>query len=150
MKTNVTLHALLFLVLLASPNVESSRAEERDDEAQTLRVFIFAGQSNMVGSDSKAKDIQRFPPFVGLDMPQDKVLFSYNIGREEKRTSKGWGALQPVENVVGPELSFARVFLDRSRPLSLSSNALPAEQRWEAIGIPTNRVASNFTQRHCS
>ena len=109
MKTNVTLHAFLFLVLLASPNVESSRAEERDDEAQTLRVFIFAGQSNMVGSDSKAKDIQRFPPFVGLDMPQDKVLFSYNIGREEKRTSKGWGALQPVENVVGPELSFARI-----------------------------------------
>ena len=77
-------------------------------DSKTLRVFIFAGQSNMVGSDSKAKDIQRFPPFVGLDAPQDKILYSYNIGRENKRTSNGWGALQPVDNVVGPELSFAR------------------------------------------
>jgi hypothetical protein len=79
-----------------------------DADTKTLRVFIFAGQSNMVGSDSKAKDIKRFPPFVGLDLPQEKVLFSYNIGREDKLTSKGWVALQPVENVVGPELSFAR------------------------------------------
>ena len=59
----------------------------------------------MVGSDSKAKDIKRFPPFAGLDLPQDKVLFSYSIGREEKLTSKGWVALQPVDNLVGPELS---------------------------------------------
>lgn len=73
-----------------------------------MRVFIFAGQSNMEGADSKVKDIQRFPPFVGLDMPQDKVLFSYSIGREEKRASQGWVALQPVNNFVGPELSFAR------------------------------------------
>jgi len=73
-----------------------------------VRVFIFAGQSNMEGGHSKAKDIKRYPPFVGLDMPQDKVLFSYNIGREEKLTSKGWVALQPVNNLLGPELSFAR------------------------------------------
>lgn len=79
-----------------------------DADTNTVRVFIFAGQSNMVGSDSKAKDIQRFPPFAGLETPQDNVLFSYNIGREDKRTSKGWVALQPVDAVVGPELSFAR------------------------------------------
>ena len=78
------------------------------EDTKTVRVFIFAGQSNMVGSDSKAKDIKRFPPFVGLDKPQDKVLFSYNIGREDKLTSNGWVALQPVNGVVGPELSFAR------------------------------------------
>ena len=108
MKTNSTLLSFLFLVLLASPDIESLRAAQRDDDTKTLRVFIFAGQSNMVGSDSKVKDIQRFPPFAGLDMPQEKVLFSYNIGREEKRNSKGWVALQPVENIVGPELSFAR------------------------------------------
>jgi hypothetical protein len=41
-------------------------------------------------------------------MPQDKILFSYNIGREQKQTSNGWGALQPVGQPVGPELSFAR------------------------------------------
>jgi hypothetical protein len=78
------------------------------EETKTVRVFIFAGQSNMVGSDSRLKDVKRFPPFVGLDVPQEKVMFSYNLGREEKRTSNGWVALQPVDKVVGPELSFGR------------------------------------------
>jgi len=100
MKNILTLSATLLLAPLA--------ARCADADTKTLRIFIFAGQSNMVGSDSKAKDIQRFPPFVGLDRPQDKVLFSYNIGREEKLTSNGWVALQPVDDVVGPELSFAR------------------------------------------
>ena len=108
MKHILTLLAALLLAPVAALCAETSKAAERDADTKTLRVFIFAGQSNMVGSDSKAKDIKRFPPFAGLDMPQDKVLFSYNIGREEKLTSKGWVALQPVDNVVGPELSFAR------------------------------------------
>ena len=81
---------------------------ETDEDAKTLRVFIFAGQSNMVGSDSKAKDIHRFPPFAGLEEPQPDVMFSYSIGRENKMESNGWVDLQPVNNVVGPELSFAR------------------------------------------
>jgi len=80
----------------------------RADDDTTLRVFIFAGQSNMVGSDSKVKDIQRFPPFEGLEKPQPNVRFSYCIGRENKTKSDGWIDLQPVNNVVGPELSFAR------------------------------------------
>ncbi|MBT7029057.1 MAG: hypothetical protein HN969_16015, partial [Verrucomicrobia bacterium] len=71
-------------------------------------MFIFAGQSNMVGSDSKVKDIKRFPPFAGLEAPQSKVLFSYCIGRQNKMRSDGWVVLQHVNNVVGPELSFAR------------------------------------------
>ena len=74
----------------------------------TLRVFIFAGQSNMVGSDSKVADIRRFPPFAGLEQPQASVRFSYSIGRENKLESRGWVPLQPVNRVVGPELSFAR------------------------------------------
>ncbi len=72
------------------------------------RVFIFAGQSNMVGSDSNVADIKRFPPFAGLEDPQEDVQFSYSIGREDKMESKGWVGLEPVNNVVGPELSFAR------------------------------------------
>ncbi len=100
MKHLVTLIAALFWIATGT-----CRA---DDDTKTVRVFIFAGQSNMVGSDSKADDIDRFPPFAGLALPQDKVLFSYNLGREEKRTSEGWVALQPVNGVVGPELSFAR------------------------------------------
>ncbi len=108
MKHIVTIFAVLLFVSVTTRCTKTSQAEERDAESEILRVFIFAGQSNMVGSDSKVKDIDRFPPFVGLDKPQDKVLFSYSLGREEKRTSDGWVALQPVDNVVGPELSFAR------------------------------------------
>jgi len=97
---------LIFGLLLVLPAVRSGAAGDAD--VKTVRVFIFAGQSNMVGSDSKVKDIGKFPPFAGLDAPQEKVLFSYNLGREEKEESKGWVALQPVGGVVGPELSFAR------------------------------------------
>ena len=107
MKHVVTLLAALLLVPLA--------ARCADADTKTLRIFIFAGQSNMEGADSKVKDIHRFPPFAGLDMPQDKVLFSYNIGREEKQASKGWVALQPVGKMVGPELSFARRVSQESR-----------------------------------
>ena len=85
----------------------SLQAQQNNDD-ETLRVFIFAGQSNMVGADSKVKDIKRFPPFEGLEAPQRKVLFSYCIGRQNKIRSNGWVALQHVNNVVGPELSFAR------------------------------------------
>lgn len=79
-----------------------------DIDAKTLRVFIFAGQSNMVGTHSRVADIQRFPPFAGLDQPQESVLFSYNLGRETKQTSNGWIALQPTGDYFGPELSFGR------------------------------------------
>ena len=82
-------------------------AQSNDDD-KTLRVFIFAGQSNMVGSDSKVKDIKRFPPYIGLEAPQENVLFTYCIGRQNKMRSDGWVPLQHVNNVVGPELSFAR------------------------------------------
>ena len=71
-------------------------------EDQTVRVFIFAGQSNMVGSDSKADDVKRFPPFVGCEEAQPKVRFSYCLGREDKKRSDGWIDLQPVDGVVGP------------------------------------------------
>ena len=104
-------HLLLVALLLARVTAicaEATTAVEDDADSKTLRIFIFAGQSNMVGSDSKAKDIKRFPPFSGLDMPQERILFSYSIGREEKLSSKGWVALQPVDEVVGPELSFGR------------------------------------------
>lgn len=84
----------------------TTAAEAEDNE--TVRVFIFAGQSNMVGSDSKVDDIKRFPPFVGLEDAQTAVKFSYTIGRENKTKSEKWVDLQPVNNVVGPELSFAR------------------------------------------
>jgi hypothetical protein len=102
-KRSPVFHAL---VLCVSWCYASALPAQEDNK--TLRVFIFAGQSNMVGSDSKVKDISRFPPFAGLEKPQAGVKFSYCIGRKNKTKSDGWVDLQPVNNVVGPELSFAR------------------------------------------
>ena len=81
--------------------------------AEVTRVFIFAGQSNMEGADSRVDDIQRFPPFVGLDTPQKRVRFSYSLGRQADQESDGWVPLQPVGGMVGPELSFARKVTER-------------------------------------
>jgi len=120
MKHRLTSIIALLLAPVAALCAETSQAAERDADTKTLRIFIFAGQSNMEGADSKVKDIKRFPPFAGLDMPQNKVLFSYNIGREEKLTSKGWVALQPVNNLIGPELSFARrVSQETGEPIAI-------------------------------
>jgi hypothetical protein len=100
MKPLFTLLAALLLIPLA--------ALSADTDTKTVRVFIFAGQSNMEGGHANVKDIKRFPPFAGLEAPQEGILYSYNIGREDKRTSKGWVALQPTGHLFGPELSFAR------------------------------------------
>lgn len=82
------------------------------NDAKILRVFIFAGQSNMVGADSNAKEINQFPPFRGLGEARPEVRFSYCVGREDKTQSEGWVALQPVKGMVGPELSFAASVTD--------------------------------------
>ncbi len=105
----------LFLFMLVVPQSlhADGGANEPSGEAVT-RVFIFAGQSNMVGSDSKVADIDRFPPFRGYGEMQPKVKFAYCIGRERKFRSDGWSALGPVNKVVGPELSFARTISDES------------------------------------
>lgn len=107
MRTASLLLAGLLLILLAP----SSIARGSDE---VTRVFIFAGQSNMVGSDSRVADIGRFPPFAGLEEAQEQVRFSYVLGRENKTRSDGWVALQPVNGVVGPELSFARKVAGRT------------------------------------
>ena len=109
----ISMRPSLVLLLLLFPIELTNEANAQDDE--TVRVFIFAGQSNMVGSDSKVKDIARFPPFDGLDAPQPEVRFSYCLGRENKTTSDGWVNLQPVNKIVGPELSFAREVTQNSK-----------------------------------
>ena len=49
-----------------------------------------------------------------------RYLSSYNIGREDKLTSNGWVSLQPVDNAVGPEISFARkVSLEIKAPVAI-------------------------------
>ncbi len=85
-----------------------ARCADTDTDTKTLRVFIFAGQSNMVGSDSKVVDIKRFPPFADLEKPQNNILFSYKLGRQDMVTSDGWIPLHPTDNYFGPELSFGK------------------------------------------
>ena len=100
---------LQHFVLLALAFLWGSALGTRDQQdGEVLRVFIFAGQSNMLGADSEVADVQRFPPFAGLERPQDEVRFSYCIGREDKQRSRGWVPLAPLQGMVGPELSFAR------------------------------------------
>ncbi|MEO0481589.1 MAG: sialate O-acetylesterase [Planctomycetota bacterium] len=103
---------LLSALALASATTAQTWVQSIDPEpltpAKPLRVFVFAGQSNMVGSDSHVEDVQFFPPFRGLEEPQPKARFLYCIGREDKRQSEGFVPLQPVNGVIGPELSFAR------------------------------------------
>ena len=72
---------------------------------EETRVFIFAGQSNMVGSDAKADRIDDFPEFSGAGTPQKDVLYSYILGADE--ASHGWVPLQPLRS-FGPEVTFAR------------------------------------------
>jgi Carbohydrate esterase, sialic acid-specific acetylesterase len=109
-------HISLLITLLLSPLA----AHCADTDTKTLRVFIFAGQSNMVGSDSKVTDIERFPPFAGLDRPQKSILFSYKLGREEMETSDGWIPLQPTNDYFGPELSFgSRVAQNIQAPIAI-------------------------------
>ncbi len=94
----------LLIVLLLAPLA----AHCADTDPKTLRVFILAGQSNMVGTHSRVADISGFPPFADLDQPQKDVLFSYKLGREQMQASDGWIAMQPTGDYFGPELSFAR------------------------------------------
>lgn len=100
-----TVLRLLIGALFGSLLLPAMRAQQ-DDKA--VRVFVFAGQSNMVGADTKVADVELFPPFAGSAQELPQVRFWYVIGREEKRRSKGWVPLQPVDGMVGPELTFAR------------------------------------------
>ncbi len=69
----------------------------------------------MEGADSKIADIERFPPFRGVEAAREDVRFWHVIGREDKADSGGWVPLQPVRNMVGPELTFAREVTARTK-----------------------------------
>ena len=113
-KFSVAVFAMPVVTALLCMLVDVRIGHCHDGDDELVRVFIFAGQSNMVGSDSKVVDIERFPPFRGYGKTQPKVRFSYCIGRENKMRSEGWVPLAPVNDVVGPELSFARRVVSKS------------------------------------
>ncbi len=104
-------------------------------QSQPMRVFIFAGQSNMVGTHARVEHIHRFPPFAGLEQPQPGVLYTYKIGREEMEQSEGWIELQPTRDFFGPELSFGRRLsqglVEKIAIIKIASGG----QRWQRTGI---------------
>ena len=68
-----------------------------------VKVFLFAGQSNMVGADAHPERIDSFPLFKGASAPQPDVRYiTLQLQKE------GWGALRPFDS-FGPELTFARL-----------------------------------------
>jgi hypothetical protein len=99
MKTN-PLFSTLTLTVMALTIWGQARASE------DIRVFIFAGQSNMEGADTNQDEVERHPPFRGAMAPQEDVRYAYNLGRDTR--SDGWTALQPVDGKFGPEVTFGR------------------------------------------
>ena len=77
-----TIMTALALTVLAFMATEFVIAEE------VTRVFLFAGQSNMVGSDAHADRIDDYPNFKGAGELQSDVLFSYILGNGDE-ASKG-------------------------------------------------------------
>ncbi len=102
-----------------------------DDTSDTrLRVFIAAGQSNMVGADSAATQIDAFPPYVGAGLPVEAVRFSYLLEREQV-SSGGWMPLGPVGGSFGPELTFARkVTRFLKAPIAIIKSAVGGTTLW--------------------
>jgi len=91
--------------------------------AEPTRVYIFAGQSNMVGADAKVEEIREFPSFRNLESPRDDVLFSYRLGNGDE-VSKGWVPLSPL-TAFGPELTFADEVSKRvSFPIAIIKSAV--------------------------
>lgn len=72
-------------------------------ETETLKVFVFAGQSNMVGMRSESGEL---PDSMGK--PNPKALFW---------TGDSWDSLAPgvsQEKGFGPEISFAHAWTERT------------------------------------
>jgi len=103
-----TLIACILFIITFGITTEARVPKTQNEDTETLRVFIFAGQSNMVGSDSSARDVKNYPPFAGCGVEQTNIKYSYAIGRENMMKSNGWTYLKPVNNIVGPELSFGQ------------------------------------------
>jgi hypothetical protein len=90
---------------------------------EVTRVFLFAGQSNMVGSDAHADRIDDYPEFKGAGEPQSDVLYSYNLGNGNE-ASNGWVPLKPLRS-FGPEVTFARRVRQRAQfPIAIIKSAV--------------------------
>jgi hypothetical protein len=76
------------------------------DPQPMVRVFLFAGQSNMEGADAHTDQIDGYPEFRGAGAAQDNVLYT-RLPPENSATRPVWGPLAPAGS-FGPEVTFAR------------------------------------------
>ncbi len=110
---------LCFLIL---GSLFGSQALGKDPDNLT-RVFLFAGQSNMVGADADPKRINEFPSYRGMGETTQEVLFSYDLGGRDSQ-SQGWEMLRPLK-MFGPELTFAkRVQASVDVPIAIIKSAV--------------------------
>lgn len=90
---------------------------------EILRVFIFAGQSNMVGADAHADRINDYPNFKNSGEPQNDVRYAYILGNGDE-ASKGWQSLKPLRS-FGPEVTFARRIRQQTQfPIAIIKSAV--------------------------
>ena len=81
--------------------VTASGLQFAADATKPIKVFIFAGQSNMVGSDAHAERIDEFPMFKGAAAPQTDVRFAA-LPSEDPNAPAAWGPLVPGDS-FGPD-----------------------------------------------
>ena len=88
-----------------------------------LKVFILAGQSNMVGSDAHANRIDTYPSYKCAGAPQPDVRFT-SLPDLPKTGFQGWSPLSPTD-AFGPEITFARHITKTIRePIAIIKSAI--------------------------
>ncbi|WP_309708147.1 sialate O-acetylesterase [Armatimonas sp.] len=90
---------------------------------KTVKIFLFAGQSNMVGSDAHPERIDDFPLFKGAGAPQPDVRYAF-LPEGGKVGFQGWEPLRPLQ-AFGPELTFAHLLKKYdSSPIAIIKSAI--------------------------
>lgn len=75
--------------------------------SKPVKVFLFAGQSNMEGADAHRDRIDQFPAFRGAGAVQSNVLF-VSLPRDPEGKGAVWGPMVAGEP-FGSEVTFARM-----------------------------------------
>ena len=88
-----------------------------------IKVFILAGQSNMVGSDAHSNKIDSYPAYKGAGAPQPDVRFT-SLPDLPKAGFQGWTPLTP-NDAFGPEVTFARAVTKAlKQPIAIIKSAI--------------------------
>ena len=101
----------------------ASSAWGQSNSVPPVRVFLFAGQSNMVGADTRPEIVDDYPPFVGAMQPQEDVRYAYSCWYIRWRSHLLWAA---TGGRFGLESSGAHSSVGQSRGLII---------RWSQVRV---------------